>query len=278
MTAEHLTEHVPESGKEYILHHITNLTQKGADKQTSLLDFSYINIDTIFWSVLLGSVVVYFLSKAANKATSGVPSRYQMAIEMLVEMVENQSKALISGDRSFIAPLGLTVFLWVAFMNAMDFIPVDLPSAILGWFGIHLPYQRVVPTADINGAMGLAFGVLLLMLFYNVKIKGMKGFAHELFTAPFGPYLLPFNLLLNIVEFCSKALSLGMRLFGNMFAGELLFCLIALLGATATWYGFALHLIAGAAWAIFHILVVLLQAYIFMVLTLVYIGQAHEHH
>jgi F-type H+-transporting ATPase subunit a len=195
-------------------------------------------------------------------------------------MVDNQAKSIVHGDRSFIAPLALTVFVWVALMNSLDFLPVDMFSAFFHWAGLEgvFPHHRVVPTADLNGTMGIALGVLALMLFYSVKIKGLGGFIHELFAAPFGIWMAPFNLLLNIIEFAAKTVSLAMRLFGNMYAGELLFLLIALLGSTATAFGFVGHVIAGSLWAIFHILIVVLQAFIFMMLTLVYIGQAHEGH
>ena len=162
----------------------------------------------------------------------------------------------------------------------MDFLPVDLFARTLHLFGMGEMHLRVVPTADLNGTLGMAIGVLLLMLYYNVKIKGLGGFVHELFCAPFGahPLLWPANFILNLIEFAAKTVSLGMRLYGNMYAGELIFLLIAMLGATATWWGVGMHLIAGSIWAIFHILVVALQAFIFMMLTLVYIGQAHEGH
>jgi len=164
----------------------------------------------------------------------------------------------------------------------LDFLPVDLPHFIFAVTGLDsiIHYHRVVPTADLNGTMGMALGVLALMLFYNVKIKGLGGFVHELFCAPFGshPALWLPNLGLNIIEFVAKTVSLGMRLFGNMYAGELVFLLIALLGGTATAFGFIGHVLAGSVWAIFHILIVLLQGFIFMMLTLVYIGQAHEGH
>jgi F-type H+-transporting ATPase subunit a len=217
---------------------------------------------------------------AARRASPGVPSRLQAFVEMVVEMVDDQAKSIVHGDRRFIAPLALTVFVWVALMNSLDFLPVDLFSAVFRWLNIEhvFPHHRVVPTADLNGTLGIALGVLALMLYYNVKIKGVGGFVHELFSAPFGIWLAPFNLLLNIIEFAAKTVSLGMRLFGNMYAGELLFLLIALLGSTATVFGFVGHVIAGSMWAIFHILIVLLQAFIFMMLTLVYIGQAHEGH
>jgi F-type H+-transporting ATPase subunit a len=256
--------------------------------QTSIVDFRVWNIDTLFWSILCGLVTILILRLAARKATPGVPGRFQCAIEMLVEMVEDQSKSIVHGNRAFIAPLALTVFIWVALMNSLDFIPVDLPGRVIGWLGLSeaLPHQRIVPTADLNGTFGIALGVFVLMIYYNIKIKGPGGFAHELLSAPFGahPLLWIPNLALNIIEFVAKTVSLALRLFGNMYAGELLFLLIALLGglwsfgADTTVLGFIGHVIAGSAWAIFHILIVLLQAFIFMMLTLVYIGQAHDKH
>jgi len=266
---------------EYIVHHLGHLTTTGKP-QTSIVDFSIINLDTLFWSITMGLLVIFLLWLAARKATSGVPGRFQAAVEIVVELVENQSKAIIHGNREFIAPLALTVFLWVVFMNALDLLPVDLPHFVFAATGLDsvIQYHRIVPTADLNGSLGLAIGVLILMLFYSVKIKGLGGFIHELFCAPFGahPALWIPNLAINIIEFAAKTVSLGMRLFGNMYAGELVFCLIALLGGTATFFGFFGHLIAGSIWAIFHILIVLLQGFIFMMLTLVYIGQAHEGH
>jgi len=272
---------------EYIVHHLGHFTNTGKP-QSAIIDFSVINLDTLFWSVSLGLLTIFVLWLAARKATSGVPGRFQGLVEMVVELVEDQSKSIVHGNRAFIAPLALTVFVWIVFMNAMDLIPVDL---IPMWWGqlaaalglvndSHDAYMRVVATADLNGAMGMALGVFFLMLYYNIKIKGVGGFVHELFCAPFGshPALWLPNLGLNIIEFVAKTVSLGMRLFGNMYAGELVFMLIALLGATATTFGFIGHIIAGSVWAIFHILIVLLQAFIFMMLTLVYIGQAHEGH
>lgn len=275
-------EHAP-TATEYIQHHLGNFS---THHQTTLVDFSIFNIDTIIWSLLAGFVGSLILFLAARKATSGVPGRFQAAVEILVEMVEEQSKSIIHGDRSFIAPLALTVFVWVALMNSLDFLPVDTFSGVirgLVQLGLVSPeavemHQRIVPTADLNGTLGIALGVFALMIFYSFKIKGLFGFIHELFSAPFGIWFAPFNLLLNVIEFAAKTVSLGMRLFGNMFAGELLFLLIALLGASATAFGVVGHIIAGSIWAIFHILIVFLQAFIFMMLTLVYLGQAHDHH
>ena len=269
--------HATPTASEYIVHHLGHLS---TDHQEKIVDFSIINMDTLFWSVAMGILGCLVMYMAARRATAGVPGRMQAFVEMVVEMVDDQAKSIVHGDRSFIAPLALTVFVWVFLMNSLDFLPVDMFSSLFAALGIEhiFPHHRVVPTADLNGTMGIALGVLALMLYYNVKIKGAGGFIHELFAAPFGIWLAPFNLLLNIIEFAAKTVSLAMRLFGNMYAGELLFLLIALLGSTATAFGFVGHVIAGSMWAIFHILIVLLQAFIFMMLTLVYIGQAHEGH
>ncbi|MBV8632915.1 MAG: F0F1 ATP synthase subunit A [Burkholderiaceae bacterium] len=268
------------TASEYIQHHLTHFQPT---PQHGVIDFHTINYDTVFWSILMGVIGLLLMTLAARKATSGVPGRFQGAIEFLVDYVDDQAKQIIPhGNRAFIAPLALTVFVWVFLMNCMDFLPVDLFASVFKWVGVEqmLHHQRVVPTADLNGTLGMALGVFALMLYYNIKIKGAGGFVHELFCAPFGshPALWIFNLLLNIIEFVAKTVSLGMRLFGNMYAGELIFLLIALLGSTATWWGFGMHVIAGTIWAIFHILIVGLQAFIFMMLTLVYIGQAHEGH
>ena len=270
------------SATEYITHHLTHLSSA---KQAGIIDFSVINFDTLTFSVLMLALALYLLYRAAHKATSGVPGRWQCAVEMLVEMVDEQAKAIVHGDRTFVAPLALTVFVWVVLMNAIDLIPVDLLPMVAGWFGItHL---RPLPTADLNGTMGISVGVLLLMIYYGLKIKGPAGFAHELFTAPFGNNicLWPFNFALNLIEYVAKCVSLGMRLFGNMYAGELLFFLIALLGGCLLdgsvgmgVFGVAGHAFAGICWWLFHVLIVLLQAFIMMMLTLVYIGQAHESH
>lgn len=266
---------------EYVVHHLGHLTSTGKP-QTAIIDFSIINFDTVFWSVLLGALAVFLMARVARHATAGVPGRFQAMVEILVEMVENQSKSIVHGDRTFIAPLALTVFVWIFFLNAMDLLPVDLPHFVFIATGLdqYIQYHRIVATADLNGALGMALGVFVLMIYYNLKIKGVGGFLHELFCAPFGshPALWLANLGLNIIEFLAKTVSLGMRLFGNMYAGELIFILIALLGGTATAFGFIGHVIAGSVWAIFHIMIITLQAFIFMMLTLVYIGQAHEGH
>jgi F-type H+-transporting ATPase subunit a len=274
---------------EYIVHHLAHLQNK---KPEGPFDLSVFNYDSLFFSILLGIVTCWILWAAARKATSGVPGRFQAAVELLVEMVENQAKGIVHSaeSRKMVSPLALTVFVWIFLLNAMDLLPVDLLPAIWHVAGpaLGLPdYMRVVPTADLSITMGLSAGVLLVCLFYNVKIKGLGGWIHELFSAPFGshPVLWPFNFAMQIIEFVAKTVSHGMRLFGNMYAGELIFMLIALMGGAlasvslGTGIGLAIgHIIAGSAWAIFHILIITLQAFVFMMLTLVYIGQAHDAH
>jgi F-type H+-transporting ATPase subunit a len=282
-------EQGPTSG-EYIIHHLTHWQNK---TQTEIVDFNVFNIDSIFWSVLLGVLGCFLLWKAASKATSGVPGRFQAAVEILVETVDAQAKGIVhsASSRRLVAPLALTVFVWIFMMNAMDMLPVDLLpwvwEHIVGAAGgdPHHAYMRVVPSADLSITMALSLGVLIVCLVYNVKMKGVGGWIHELFSAPFGahPLLWLPNFAMQIIEFVAKTVSHGMRLFGNMYAGELIFMLIALLGGgfTLSAGGFglaALHIVAGTAWSIFHILIIVLQAFVFMMLTLVYIGQAHDSH
>jgi F-type H+-transporting ATPase subunit a len=282
-------EHGPTAG-EYIVHHLTHLQSQPAK---AVVDFSVFNLDSLFFSITLGVLMCWVLWLAARKATSGVPGRFQAAVEILVEMVESQAKGIVhnANSRKLVAPLALVVFVWIFLLNAMDLLPVDLLPFI--WEHVygaaggdpHHAYLRVVPTADLSISMGLSLSVLIVCLIYNVKIKGLGGWIHELFTAPFGPHplLWPFNFAMQLIEFIAKTVSHGMRLFGNMYAGELIFLLIALMGGawslTATGIGLAIgHIIAGTAWAIFHILIITLQAFVFMMLTLVYIGQAHDAH
>jgi F-type H+-transporting ATPase subunit a len=251
--------------------------------QSAIIDWGVWNLDTLFFSIGLGIVTLMILLKAAKGATSGVPGRFQAAIEILVDMVSEQAKGIVHSaeSRKFVAPLALTVFFWIFLMNSMDFLPVDLLPKIWAMAsGDEHAYLRVVPTADLNGTLGMSLGVLLVCVYYNIKIKGFGGWVHELFTAPFGshPLLYPINFLMQMIEFLAKTVSHGMRLFGNMYAGELVFMLIALMGGTATVFGFLGHVVAGSIWAVFHILIVALQAFIFMMLTLVYVGQAHEGH
>jgi F-type H+-transporting ATPase subunit a len=282
-------EHGPTAG-EYIIHHLTHLQNA---KPKAVVDFSVFSFDSLFFSILLGVVGCWLLWLAARKASSGVPGRFQAAVELLVEMVDSQAKGIVHNaeSRKFIAPLALTIFVWIFLLNAMDLLPVDLLPYI--WAQIyaaaghdpHHAYLRVVPTADLSVTMGMSVAVLLICLYYNIKIKGLGGWIHELFTAPFGNHwaLYPFNFVMQMIEFVAKTVSHGMRLFGNMYAGELIFLLIALMGGawslSATGIGLAVgHIIAGTVWSIFHILIITLQAFVFMMLALVYLGQAHDHH
>jgi len=272
---------------EYIVHHLTHLNSTG-HAQKSIIDFSVINLDTVVFSVLMGVLGLFVMWRVAKSVTSGVPGRMQAAVEIVLEMVNEQAKGIVHSaeSRKAVGPLALTVFIWIFLMNSMDFLPLDLlPTIWQTATGNPHAYLRVVPTADLNGTLGMSIGVLLVCLYYNVKIKGFGGWMHELFTAPFGshPLLYPINFAMQMIEFLAKTVSHGMRLFGNMYAGELVFMLIALMGAA--WAGTATgvflfigHILSGSIWAIFHILIVALQAFIFMMLTLVYIGQAHEAH
>lgn len=275
------------SGSEYISHHLRHMSSA---LQHGLFDASNFHLDSLFFSLLTGLLVVLGLWLIARRATAGVPGRLQAAVEFLVEQVDEQAKALVPGDRRYAAPLALTVFCWVTLMNGIDLLPVDLFPRLAGLFGIER--LRPLPTADLNVPLGMSVAVLLLSLYYGIKIKGLFGWLKELFTAPFGSLQLSANPLtwlgalalaianvgLNVIEYFSKTLSMGMRLYGNMYAGELLFMLLALLGGSVTAFGIILHLGLGFVWAAFHILIVLLQAFIFMMLTLVYIGQAQQSH
>jgi len=290
--AEHAGTHAPTAG-EYIQHHLHHLQKNFSFQnveQHGIVDFSLFNFDSLVYSLLLGALGCFFLWRAASNATSGVPGRFQAAIEILSEMVENQAKGVIHNakSRKVISPLALTVFVWIFLMNAMDMLPVDLIPQIWHGAGPALGfdnYMRVVPTADLSTTLGLSCSVLLVCVFYNIKIKGLGGWAHELIAAPFGDHwaLYPVNFLMQMIEYLAKTVSHGMRLFGNMFAGELVFMLIALMGGgwamSATGVGLAIgHIIAGTVWTLFHILVITLQAFIFMMLTLIYTGQAHDAH
>jgi F-type H+-transporting ATPase subunit a len=271
---------------EYIGHHLVHLQNH---KQVGIVDFSVFNIDTIFWAITLGVIGLFAMWRVAKNVHSGVPGRMQAAVEILLEMVDSQAKGIVKNaeSRKVVGPLALTVFVWIFLMNSMDFLPVDLFHSLFAVTGLdHSIHNfRVVPTADLSATLGMSCGVLLVCLFYNVKIKGFGGWVHELFSAPFGDkwFLYPINFLMQLIEFAAKTVSHGLRLFGNMYAGELLFMLIALMGAvgfgSATGiFLFIGHVLAGTGWAIFHILIVALQAFIFMMLTLVYVGQAHDHH
>ncbi|HIG07746.1 MAG: F0F1 ATP synthase subunit A [Methylococcales bacterium] len=253
--------HASEGATSYIVHHLTPLTVGEG--------FWTLHLDTLFFSALLGGLFIWFFKVAAERATVGVPGLMQNFAEMLVEFVDQQVKDSFHGQSKLIAPLALTVFCWVFLMNFMDLFPVDLMPGVGSVMGVE--YLRVVPSTDLNATFAMSISIFILIIFYSIKIKGGWGFAKELMFQPFGPWLLPFNLLLKLVEEIAKPISLALRLFGNLYAGELIFILIALL----PWY---VQPFLSFPWAVFHILIITLQAFIFMVLTIVYLSMAHEDH
>ena len=283
---------------EYIVHHLTNLTygklpagferedgsvvgEGGAwvmahgGNEAAAMGFNAIHVDSMLWSIGLGIIFCWLFRRVAKKAESGVPSKAVNIVEMIVEFVDNTVRDTFHGQNKLVAPLALTIFVWVFLMNLMDLIPVDLIPSLLALAGVH--YQKIVPSTDPNITMGMAVGVFILMLYYSIKVKGM-GFVRELTLNPFNhPVFIPVNLFMEVVGLLAKPFSLGLRLFGNMYAGEMIFILIAALFSA----GIAWALPAGLlqiGWAIFHILVITLQAFIFMVLTIVYLSMAHEDH
>jgi F-type H+-transporting ATPase subunit a len=270
----------PASINEYIVHHLTNLTHKTGEG-----GFYTLHVDSIFFAVLLAFLFGGSFWFAARTATAGIPGRFQNFVELLVEFVDTQVKDTFHGTSRLIAPLALTVFCWVFLFNFMDLMPVDLLPWIAGHAGVH--YLKVVPSTDLNITFGMSITVFLLVMFYSIKMKGAGGFAKELLLHPFGIWGMPANLLLNLIEHIARPVSLALRLFGNMYAGEMIFLLIALftLGRGAEQLlslggilGFVGQSILGLAWAIFHILIITLQAFIFMMLTIVYLSMAHEEH
>jgi len=263
----------------YIKHHLTNLTYGQTPdgswgfaqdaEEAREMGFMAVHVDTLLFSALTGMLFIWLFRRAAVRATTGQPGAFQNFIESIVEFVDNQVRDTFHGRSELIAPLALTIVVWVFLMNMMDLVPVDYIPYIAE-HGFGAPAFRIVPPADINAPMGMALGVFILILFYSIKIKGPGGFAKEMCFHPFGKWMLPFNLILETVTLLAKMISLGMRLFGNLYAAELIFVLIAAL--LPFWAQWALHL----PWAIFHILVVPLQAFIFMVLTIVYLSMAHD--
>ncbi|OED39107.1 F0F1 ATP synthase subunit A [Chromatiales bacterium (ex Bugula neritina AB1)] len=275
------------TASEYIQHHLQNLTfgnhpehgwsiAHGAE-QAKEMGFWAIHLDSMFWSISLGALFCLMFWLGARKASAGVPGALQNFCELLVDFVDGSVKDTFSGQNKLIAPLALTIFVWVFLMNFMDLIPVDfIPEAAKRWFGIE--YMKVVPTTDVNITLGMSLSVFALIIYYSIKVKGGKGFLAELTLQPFSSdnkivkfAFIPVNLLLEGVGLIAKPISLALRLFGNLYAGELIFILIALLPFYLQW---ALSI----PWAIFHILVIVLQAFIFMMLTIVYLAMAHEHH
>ena len=270
---------------EYVAHHIQNLTYglkydgtwgfAESAKEAADMGFMAVNVDTMGWSIFLGVLFLWFFRKIAKNISVDKPSRWQSVAEMMVELVDGSVKDSFHGRNPLIAPLGLTLFVWILLMNTMDLVPVDLFPMIFELFGIH--YMKVVPTTDVNATFGMALSVFALSIYYGIKVKGPGGFFGELAGQPFGFKLFFVNLPLELVGMISKPLSHSLRLFGNMFAGELIFILIAAMygaGIALGLVGILLHV----GWAIFHILVIVLQAYIFMMLTIVYLSMTHESH
>lgn len=257
----------------YIAHHLQNLTLCRADGEwvwnNCKGNFWAINVDTMFFSLLLGGLFILLFGRVARNATRGVPSRTQAAVELVVEFVDQSVKDTFHGKSDLIAPLALTLFVWVFFMNLMDLIPVDWLPFTASLIGVE--YLKVVPTTDVNATFAMSLSVFILIIYYSIKAKGIGGFTKELTMQPFHhPIAIPFNFLLEGVALIAKPISLSLRLFGNLYAGELIFILIALLGI----WQLPLHF----AWAVFHILIIVLQAFIFMMLTIVYLSLAHETH
>ncbi|HEX6636559.1 MAG TPA: F0F1 ATP synthase subunit A [Steroidobacteraceae bacterium] len=285
---EKAAEHAP-TANDYIVHHLTFLANK---KASGIVDMTVVHWDSVFFSVLLAVVFAGSFWFAARKATAnGAPRGFVSFVELMIDFIDNTVKESFSHHSRLIAPLALTIFAWVFLFNFMDLLPVDLLPAIAGAFGIH--YLKSVPSTDVNVTFGMSLTVFALIIFYSIKMKGLGGFISEFTMQPFQSknpivkvLLIPANLVLEIVPFIARPISLALRLFGNLFAGEMIFLLIALLtlsgleGLTGVggWLGVFAHLVLGLVWAIFHILVITLQAFIFMVLTIIYLSMAHEHH
>jgi len=270
---------------EYIHHHLQNLTfGQHPDgswgiahgfEEAKAMGFWALHVDTMAFSIVLGVLFLYYFRKAARQATADVPGGLQNFVEWIVEFVEDSVRGSFSGKNALVAPLALTIFIWIFLMNFMDLIAVDFFPQLAHLLGI--PYLRVVPTADPNATFGMAFGVFFLILYYSIKIKGVGGFAGELAFQPFGKLGMPINLVLEGVNLIAKPVSLSLRLFGNMYAGEMIFILIAIM-YSAGWVLGTFGGLLQIGWAIFHILIITLQAFIFMTLTIVYLDMAHQEH
>lgn len=258
----------------YIQHHLTNMSISLGEGS-----FWVLHVDTLVMSLILGVISLGFIWMVVRKATSGVPSKTQAFVELLIEFIDDQVKSTFHGERhSFVAPAALTIFVWVLLLNSMDFLPIDIMAWIYEHvFGLH--NWRGVPTADVNTTFALALSIWVLTIYFAIKVKGFGGWIKELFCSPFGknPILWPFNLLLNLIEYISKPLSHSLRLFGNMYAGEIIFMLLGMWAATGV-AGTIFGAVLGVGWAIFHILIVVLHAFIFMILAVVYLSMAHESH
>lgn len=257
---------------EYIEHHLTNLRITVGEG-----GFWQLDLDSLIMSIIVGVIGLGVFWLVARRVTAGVPGRLQGFVELVLEFVDNTVRDVFPGDRKFLGPLALTIFVLVFMMNLMDLIPIDFVAVVMESFGVH--HWKAVPSTNLSVTFAMSFTVFMLIIFFSFKAKGVGGFVHELFTSPFGthPAMWIPNLAINIIELISKPVSLGMRLFGNMYAGELIFMLLGLLGMVGGIFT-AGSIVLSLGWAIFHILIILLQAFIFMVLSVVYIAMAHEHH
>lgn len=282
------------TSSEYIQHHLTNWTYgKNPDghwgfahnaQEATEMGFWAIHVDSMIWSIFLGALFIFIFRRAAKSMTVGVPGGFQNFIEWVVDFVNENVRGSFSAKNDLVAPLALTIFFWVLLMNLMDLVPVDWIPHLAGMigssvFGVdpHHVYFKVVPTTDPNITFGMALAIFVMMLYYSVKIKGVGGFFGELALQPFGKWGMPANLLLEGISLISKPVSLALRLFGNLYAGEMIFILIALLYSGGIIWG-TLGGVLQLGWAIFHILIIFLQAFIFMVLTIVYLDMAHQEH
>jgi F-type H+-transporting ATPase subunit a len=278
----------PTTANEYILHHLTFLSNK---EPTGVMDFSVIHLDSVFFSILLAVLFAGSFYFAARTATSGQPGKFQNFVELIVEFVDTQVKDSFHGTNKLLAPLALTIFCWVFLFNAMDILPVDLLPYLA--HGVGIEHLKVVPTTDLNVTFAMALTVFVLIIYYSIKIKGLGGFIAELTLQPFSAknpivkaLLVPANLILEIVPFMARPISLSLRLYGNLFAGEMIFLLLAALtlhgitqlSSVGGWALLVAQIVLAFAWAVFHLLVITLQAFIFMVLTIVYLAMAQEHH
>ena len=269
----------------YIKHHLQNLTfgmhpenglgiAHGADEAREM-GFWAIHLDTMFWSIALGALFLWGFRKAAVKASAGVPTGWQNFVEMVIEFIDSNVPGSFTSQNNLVSPIALTLFVWILLQNTMDLVPIDWIPGLAALIGI--PYMKVVPTTDPNATFGMSLSVFALVVYYSIKVKGVGGFVAELGFQPFPKWCFPINLVLEGVSLLSKPVSLSLRLFGNLYAGEMIFILIALLYSG----GFMLGLAGGAlqwAWAVFHVLIIALQAFIFMILTIVYLDMAHQHH
>ena len=276
----------------YIKHHLQNLTYgklpdggwgiAHSAEEAKAMGFWALNLDTFIMSLLLGAVIMFMFRRVAKTITAGVPSGLQNFCEWSLEFIDSSVRGSFAGKNNMVGPLALTIFFWVFSMNLMDLLPIDYVPLLMSALGV--PFFKIVPSTDPNATFGMAIGVFILVLYYSVKMKGLGGFVGELTLQPFGKWGMPVNLLLEGVNLIAKPISLALRLFGNMYAGEMIFILMALMGGawagmtlgSATLYGSQILLSLG--WAIFHILIVTLQAFIFMTLTVVYMDMAHQEH